>query len=246
MNYKQSLFFQPLALILWLWFILLSSAILYSVPTDPSDMTAEYYIKAWTIDDGLPQNSILSLIQTRDGYIWFGTELGLVRFNGVDFRVYNRWNLNELVKNRIVVLFEDKKSRLWVGTDGGGICSLQNGKWSLFRSESGLPNDYVRAIAEDEAGRIWIGTLQGLCVFNEVSLRFQAIKGEPGQSPVNQIFNDSRQNLWVAVDYGLKVKKKGESSFRRVTDQSVQILSEDQSGKIWMGNQSGLFFLSGW
>src|SRR5206468_10639538 len=87
----------------------------------PKKAITKYVHDAWTGEDGLPQNSILSIAQTRDGYLWLGTWGGLARFDGVRFTVFNRGNTEELKNNYIYALHEDHEGSLWIGTGGGGL-----------------------------------------------------------------------------------------------------------------------------
>ena len=75
-----------------------------------------YDWRAWTTQDGLPQNSITSIVQTRDGYIWLGTFGGLARFDGVRFKIFDISNTDALSTNRILSLLEDSDGNLWIGT----------------------------------------------------------------------------------------------------------------------------------
>lgn len=77
---------------------------------------AQNRIDTWTTDNGLPQNSVTGLTQTPDGYIWFTTNDGLVRFDGVRFTVFNKSNTPEITNNRMSGAFVDKNGRLWVQT----------------------------------------------------------------------------------------------------------------------------------
>src|SRR3954470_11529109 len=79
----------------------------------------EWLIRAWETEDGLPENSATDLVQTADGYLWFGTFNGLVRFDGVKFTVLNAFNTRGLPSSGIVNLHLDKGGRLWVSTYGG-------------------------------------------------------------------------------------------------------------------------------
>ena len=79
----------------------------------------EWLIKTWQTEDGLPENSATAMVQTPDGYLWFGTFNGLVRFDGVKFTVFDRQNTPELPSPSIVNLYRDKRGRLWVSTYGG-------------------------------------------------------------------------------------------------------------------------------
>ena len=81
---------------------------------------AQYRIDTWTTNDGLPQNSVTGLTQTRDGYIWFTTNDGLVRFDGARFKVFNKSNPPELTTHRLVAAFEDKSGRLMIKAEDYG------------------------------------------------------------------------------------------------------------------------------
>src|ERR1043166_5748127 len=80
-----------------------------------------YTIDVWETEDGLPQNSVIALTQTRDGYLWMGTLSGLVRFDGIRFTVFDENNTPGLGSSRVVSLFEDSRSNLWIGTETAGV-----------------------------------------------------------------------------------------------------------------------------
>ncbi len=73
---------------------------------------AQYRFDSWTTDDGLPQNSVLSIVKTRDGYLWVGTFEGLARFDGVDFTVFDSVNTPEMKSNTVRVLLEGRAGNL--------------------------------------------------------------------------------------------------------------------------------------
>src|ERR1700733_3774792 len=87
-----------------------------------------FVVNSWGNEEGLPQSSVISVIQTRDGYLWLGTLNGLVRFDGIHFTVFDGNNTPGLGSDRIVYLFEDSRTNLWVGTDTAGVELIQNGK----------------------------------------------------------------------------------------------------------------------
>jgi ligand-binding sensor domain-containing protein len=101
----------------WLWLLALQAQ-------------AQYRVDRWTTDDGLPQNSINSLVQTRDGYLWLTTNDGLVRFDGVRFTVFNKANTSAFFSNRLGFLHEDQSGRLWIYTEGGGLVRYENGSFT--------------------------------------------------------------------------------------------------------------------
>ena len=116
-----------------------------------------YAVRSWDTDDGLPHNSIISMVQTRDGYLWLGTLNGLVRFDGVSFKIFNTGNTPGLPENRIVCLFEDRQRRLWIGTENAGVVFLHDGKITAPAPLAGGSRERrLRAACEDATGAVWL------------------------------------------------------------------------------------------
>src|ERR1051325_3659798 len=84
-----------------------------------------FTVEVWGMEDGLPGSSVLSLVQTHDGYLWLATLYGLARFDGVKFTVFDEANTPGLSSIRIVHLFEDSRTNLWVGTESAGITLIE-------------------------------------------------------------------------------------------------------------------------
>ena len=83
-----------------------------------TDAAPSYIIKDWGTKDGLPQSSVLAMTQTRDGYLWLGTGNGLARFDGMVFKTFHE---SDLTSCKIVKLFEDGRTNLWIGTETSGV-----------------------------------------------------------------------------------------------------------------------------
>ena len=92
--------------------------------TRPRSFPPRYQVTVWQDKDGLPQNSVLAIARTRDGYLWLGTVEGLVRFDGVRFTVFDRTNTPEIGNSHITALLEDRSGTLWIGTAGGGLTRM--------------------------------------------------------------------------------------------------------------------------
>jgi signal transduction histidine kinase/ligand-binding sensor domain-containing protein len=141
------------------WWLLYLPVILFlSQPVLAADLKFE----TWTSDDGLPQNSVYSILQTRDGYLWFTTLGGLVRYDGVRFTFFNRSNSPGIAGNRFTTLHEDASGSLWVGTEGGDVTCLRDGKFTTYSRADGLPQAEIRAITDDGKGHIWVFSSNGL------------------------------------------------------------------------------------
>jgi ligand-binding sensor domain-containing protein len=94
---------------------------------DPRKAITQFSHQVWQAREGLPQNSIHAMLQTRDGYLWLGTQEGLVRFDGVQFTVFDRSNTAWMKSNYVQALLEDRNGALWVGTNGGGVARWKAG-----------------------------------------------------------------------------------------------------------------------
>src|SRR5215831_15763470 len=105
----------------WLWCGACSTA-----------LAQEYRFDVLNTDNGLPQNSVYSILQTRDGYLWFTTLDGLVRYDGANFFVFNKANSPGINSNRFTRLFEDRDGALWICTEDGGLTWLVNGAFTSY------------------------------------------------------------------------------------------------------------------
>src|SRR6184192_3296033 len=104
---------------LFAWVIFITVAGGGTFALEPGKPLTQYALDSW--QDELPQNTINAIAQTPDGYIWLGTYEGLVRFDGVQFTIFDKRNTNELKSNAIFSLFEDREKNLWIGTLSGGL-----------------------------------------------------------------------------------------------------------------------------
>ncbi|MBK9966204.1 MAG: hypothetical protein IPP07_15405 [Holophagales bacterium] len=194
----------------------LFSALLASFPAealDPGKAITQYRHEIWKTREGLPQSSAEALVQTRDGYVWIGTQEGLARFDGARFVVFDKSTTPELRHNRILSLFEDRRGRLWIGTEGGGLTVREEGRFRTFGRADGLSADVVRALAEDAEGTLWIGTDSGLQSRDERSFTtWGAADGVPGA--VRSLVVDPSGTLWAGTGKGL-IRRSGRGSCRR-------------------------------
>ncbi|MEK7677584.1 MAG: two-component regulator propeller domain-containing protein [Verrucomicrobiota bacterium] len=137
-----------------------------------SHRVASFTILIKQTDDGLPQNSVISIAQTPDGCLWLATFNGLVRFDGVRFKVFDPENVPALTSSRITLLFADRRGGLWIATEEGGLIVRQQG---AFRT---LPTtNRVWAFTERKDGIVWITTAKGLYEWRGDTLR-------PAQGPM--------------------------------------------------------------
>ena len=198
-----------------------------------------YTFRSWQREQGLPQNSVRALAQTRDGYIWIGSDDGVARFDGVRFVSYG---LREgLRSSRVRVLCADSHGALWIGTVGGGLTLWQDGKFTTYTTQNGLPADTITALAEDDDGLLWVGTEAGLAVCGDGRVSAvpsaKALKGRP----ITALFKDRRGAMWVGATgagvfqfSGGKLLPLAESSVEGLL-QDPHCLLVDRVGRLWIG-----------
>ena len=115
----------------------------------------DFISRSWNAQDGIPGNTITDIMQSSNGYIYFGTYGGLVRFDGLNFTVLNQNYNSDFAFRSTRVVVQDKRGNLWVGSNDEGVfCIKTDGQVISFSTENGLTNNSVRAICEDfEIGR---------------------------------------------------------------------------------------------
>jgi ligand-binding sensor domain-containing protein/signal transduction histidine kinase/CheY-like chemotaxis protein len=215
---------------------------------DPGKAITQYIRDTWTVKDGLPQNTIFSISQTHDGYIWIGTTNGLARFDGVTFRTFNKQNTPELKNNKIFALCKSRDQNLWIGTGGGGLVCLKDGAFKNYSTNDGLAHDGIRAIFEDKEGCLWIGTDNGLCRFKEGTFTTYTTKAGLSNNSVRAICQDGEGSLWVGTaGGGLNRFKDGTfksyGSGEGLTHKYIRVIHYDKEGRLRVGTVGGGLFI---
>jgi signal transduction histidine kinase len=125
---------------------------------EPGKRLSQYGLDVWQVEQGLPQNTVQALLRGRDGYLWIGTQEGLVRFDGARFTTYDRRNTPALKHNSIIALAEGPDGTIWAGTNGGGILLRhRDGTFASIGTAEGLRSLIVWTIVVDGAGDAWVG-----------------------------------------------------------------------------------------
>jgi signal transduction histidine kinase/ligand-binding sensor domain-containing protein/ActR/RegA family two-component response regulator len=210
----------------------------------PDKRIREFARTVYEASAGLPQNSAQTMLQTRDGYVWVGTEEGLVRFDGERFEVFNRNNAPELPGRDVKALFEASDGSLWIGMVGG-LARLKDGRFTGYSLANGLLHDWILAVTGDRAGNIWLGTSGGgLLRFKDGrSTPFTSRNGLPDDF-VWAVRETRDGSLWIGTNGGL-TRMTGDRLVTYTTneglpDNHVNALWEDRDGALWIGTAKGL------
>ncbi|MBV9677696.1 MAG: hypothetical protein JO185_15260, partial [Acidobacteriaceae bacterium] len=125
---------------------------------DPAKALTQFVHQSWQGEQGLPQSSVAAIAQTKDGYLWLGTEGGLARFDGLHFTVFEKNTIPGLQSNFITSLLVDHEGTLWIGTHGGGLTHFRDGYFRSFQFQKDLESDSILSLYEDRQNNLWIGT----------------------------------------------------------------------------------------
>ncbi|HMT07522.1 MAG TPA: two-component regulator propeller domain-containing protein [Pyrinomonadaceae bacterium] len=208
---------------------------------------AQFQFDSYTTDNGLPQNGVRQMVQTDDGYLWFTTFDGLVRFDGVTFTVFDRNNTPSIKSNRFTNLTKLPDGSLVAGIEDGGLTVFRDGVFKSFTTTEGLPSNTVMTFRTDANGEFYVVTNNGnaylrgdqvvpfadahlpdnsFTLLSPSGTRWSYAKGE-----VRQRASDGREFVYpIKVDY-FNERLSGVSRF------------EDSKGQLWFGDRSGVYIL---
>lgn len=215
------------------------------------------------VREGLAQQTVTAIVQDQQGYMWFGSQHGLSRYDGYRVIVYRNDpnNARSLADNWVQVLHVDNKNRLWVGTRGGlQRFNPATGDFTAFPAVPNQPDwagrQQVQAIVSDGSGKLWLGTSDGLHHFNPESGSYQVLRHDPadGASLANDRITalalDARGGLWVGLKQGLDYLAAGAAGFRhfRIDTEAqpnaplneIVQLRVDQRQILWLITMDGL------
>lgn len=216
--------------------------------------------------DGLSQNTVACITQDKKGFMWFGNEEGLNKYDGHNFTKYKHdpLNPNSLCNNMVLAVFGSKQEPgiIWIGTWGGGLNRFDsiNEKFVLYETD---PNDthsissnYIRTIFEDHKGVIWIGTKDGLNKFDKQNEQFSHYKNIPdnpdslSSNKIGAIYEDSSGILWIGTMGGglnrFDPKTEMFSCYKNLPDNSkslshnhIRSIIRGESNSLWIGTFGG-------
>jgi ligand-binding sensor domain-containing protein/serine phosphatase RsbU (regulator of sigma subunit) len=216
--------FRPVA-----WFLLLALGLL---PASAQKVA----FKNYTIQNGLPQNTVNGICQDTDGYIWFATQVGVARFDGYDFQYYTI--SNGLPHNYVNCLLAARNGHVWFGTEGG-IADFNGTEFRIYEEGSGLISNKVDRLEEDLDGNIWVATAYGLSVITPDTILSYTKEDALTDHSIDDIFVDSRGRVHVATSprSGLTLFQDPFTYEKIEMDEIILDILETREGDIWYATQ---------
>ncbi len=220
---------------------------LHAFGLDPAKNLQQYMLRTWTSEQGLPQNSIRAMLQTRDGFLWIGTLGGLARFDGAGFVLYRAGTPDSIPSDSITGLAEDRDGSLWISSAGGLTC-YRNGHFRNYTSRDGLPATSIWRIGHDPTGGVWAATWRSELFHFDGKTVYRYASPIAGRiQDVNAMLQDTHGTLWVATFHGLFALDQERKLKRFTRDDGlagdrVYALALDHKGQVWIAGDGGLTY----
>jgi ligand-binding sensor domain-containing protein/signal transduction histidine kinase len=204
---------------------------------------SQYGRDVWDSDSGLPQNSVDAILQTRDGYLWLGTQEGLVRFDGVRFTVFDSRSTPAIPDDWALALQESRDGTLWIGT-GEGLVRERNGKFETWPKDHPLGSAFIQHLLEARDGALWVASNKGVARIDGKGTHiFGEREGWAGAA--SSLAQDSQGRIWIGSRRALARFEGGHllALSGGGFPGGVTALLADPSGGVWAGTAKGLVHL---
>ncbi len=239
--------------------------LLLALHSSPAFSKKSMRFRRFTIEDGLSQSTVETIVQDREGYMWFGTEDGLNRFDGYEFKIFRNDpdDPHSISNNNIWCLFVDWDGFMWAGTYSTGLNRYDHETGTFTRylhdpeDQNSISSNYIRSITQDDSGNMWIGTRTGGVNLLEPGSgkfkRYTYDKDSENSIPSNSVRSivpDSGGILWIATNRGFcrfdtlndvfTHYRAGDRTSSSLVQDNVRHILKERSGILWISTSGGL------
>jgi ligand-binding sensor domain-containing protein len=205
----------------------------------------EYNLRSWSTKDGLPNDKIMAVYQSSQGYIWLGSQEGLARFDGARFEIFDKKNTPAFPHSQMISLIEDADSTLWISTIRG-LVNYRHGRFSAVPVQKGIDQFITNTFFINHKGEFLIGTRTGVLRIAKDTVVATASFGKSENLSVYTFCEDEAGQIWVGTERGLKLfdgnemKEVGWNGLSPTAVVSALCVGKDRT--VWVGTSNGLFF----
>lgn len=213
--------------------------------TPSRDGSLQWLQTHWQSEQGLPSNTVQAIVQTKDGYLWIGSKRGLVRFDGVRFKVFQGSELHGLSDRSVSALCETGDGTLWIGGERGGVARLKGGKFSAAGLSRGVTGRWVQNMKASRSSDLLIRSFgRVISVEGNKSVAFMPTPGMQDDI-VSAMLEDRSGKLWLSYSKSglIRCDDIACSSFKRfgaLPIRRVNQIYQDRSGDMWLGANGAL------
>jgi signal transduction histidine kinase/ligand-binding sensor domain-containing protein len=201
-----------------------------------------YFTRTWRTEDGLPNDAVSAVAQTRDGYLWLATYDGLARFDGVTFTRFDSSTVPEMHSTRVTSLFEDADGNLWIGYETGELTRYWNGHFYTTEFRAPWEQKKIQSIGADSAGDIWL--LNDAGTLADLKGKVVATPNASGSAGATAMVSDPKGTVWA--DWGGNAFVLKDGALRQLPSRQgdyVKGICTGSDGSLWIIGQN---YLSQW
>jgi signal transduction histidine kinase/ligand-binding sensor domain-containing protein len=209
---------------------------------EPTTPLVSFGRQAWGMENGLPQNTIQSLAQTSDGFLWIGTEVGLVRFDGNSFQLFDRTTTPSLPGNDIRCLLTTQDGALWIGTSEG-LAHRTSAAATAFTTVNGLPSNSIRGLREGSRGGVIVSTESGEASIQDGKIGPLQLDELQGPVASHDVALADGTHLLVnkrEIEWNQNGRLERWTVGRELPGSRIQVWFADRQGALWIGTNAGL------
>ncbi len=230
------------ALFLWVFPCIIG----FTAGAQPSAQEVHYVHDAWYRRDGLPQSTVVDVVQSQDGYLWVATYEGLARFDGIQFTTFNTENTPAIPNDRISSLVVTSNGTIWAGTHGGGVFQVRDGTFEVPTIKDGLPLRVVDVTYAGANGRMWFATGgEGLFRWQQGTWDRYEVREELRDEVITTLHEDKWGTLWVGTQTAGLFRLQNLEMTPFAEDLGIAHITcifIDAEDRMWVGtNDNGVF-----
>ena len=206
-----------------------------AIPCQALTVEQSWYSKSYHGESGLSVGTVSAITQDADGFLWLGTDAGLIRFDGLNFATWGAHGEPNLPDDYIGAVLSARDRSLWIGFRNGMVSRIDRGAVRTFTPTDGLPGGYITKLIEDGEGAVWVATRGGLARFRSGQWETHGSSvGLPAKARIYTLRIHADRSLWIASAEGLFRRTDPEGPFELVWPHRVRDLVEDGRGGFWI------------